>query len=167
VTRLAVATVFAFTAGAALAEPAVLTISGAGPTTLSLSVADLEALGPVTETWTEHGKTRQVYGVRLDKLLAKAGFAPGAMGKDVPKREKRAGWKKVVRASAADGFQAIFSCAELWEGMGPTRALVVWKIDGQPLPQGTGPFRIVVLTDQEPSRSVFAVQKLEVLDLRN
>lgn len=51
--------------------------------------------------------------------------------------------------------------------MGPTRALVVWKIDGQPLPPGTGPFRIVVLTDQEPSRSVFAVAKLEVLDLRN
>jgi DMSO/TMAO reductase YedYZ molybdopterin-dependent catalytic subunit len=154
-------------ASVAAAEPPALTLTGDVPKPLSLSVADLEGLGPVSVTWQDHGRARQVYGVPLDKLLARAGFSPGAMGKDVPKREKRAGWKKVLRATAVDGFQAVFSCAELWEGMGPTRALVVWKIDGKPLPPGTGPFRLVVLTDQEPSRSVFAVDKLEVLDLRN
>jgi hypothetical protein len=51
--------------------------------------------------------------------------------------------------------------------MGPTRALIVWEIDGKPLASNAGPFRVVVLTDNEPSRSVHGVTKLEVLDLRN
>jgi DMSO/TMAO reductase YedYZ molybdopterin-dependent catalytic subunit len=89
------------------------------------------------------------------------------MGKDVPVRDKRKGWKMAVRASAPDGFEAILSCAELFETMGPTRALIAWKIDGKPLPADRGPLRLVVLTDQEPSRSVHSVSKLEVLDLRS
>lgn len=51
--------------------------------------------------------------------------------------------------------------------MGPTRALLVWKMDGKPLPETMGPFRLVVLTDQEPSRSVFQLVKLEIIDLRS
>jgi hypothetical protein len=88
------------------------------------------------------------------------------MGKDVPKAEKRAGWKKVVVASAADGFQAVFSCAELAAEMGPTRALVIWKLDGAPIAADEGPLRLVVLTDQEPSRSLWSLKRLEVVDLR-
>ena len=50
--------------------------------------------------------------------------------------------------------------------MGPTRALLVWRMNGELLPPDTGPFRIAVLTDKETSRSVFAVERLEVRDLR-
>ena len=72
----------------------------------------------------------------------------------------------VVVASASDGYQAVLSCAEVFESMGPTRAMVVWKVDGKPLPQDRGPLRLVVLTDKEPSRSIFGLRKLDVLDLR-
>jgi DMSO/TMAO reductase YedYZ molybdopterin-dependent catalytic subunit len=72
-----------------------------------------------------------------------------------------------IRASAPDGFEAILSCAEVFESMGATRAMIVWKVDGKPLPADRGPLRLVVLTDKEPSRSVHSVRKLEVLDLRS
>jgi hypothetical protein len=49
-------------------------------------------------------------------------------------------------------FQAVFSCAEVFGSMGATRAMVVWKVDGKPLPEDRGPLRLVVVTDKEPSR---------------
>jgi DMSO/TMAO reductase YedYZ molybdopterin-dependent catalytic subunit len=70
-------------------------------------------------------------------------------------------------ADARDGFQAVFSCAELAEEMGATKAMLIWKIDGKPLAPEQGPVRIVVLTDKEASRSVYGVEKLEVIDLRS
>jgi hypothetical protein len=142
-------------------------LKGALPAPKSFAVKDLEGLAPVNESWADHGAQHQVRGVALGKLLEAAGFSPGPMGHDVPKREKRSGWKMALRVTAADGFQAIFSCAELWEQMGSTRALLVWQVDGKPLPPESGPFRIVVITDKEPSRSVHSVVSLEVLDLRN
>ena len=123
-------------------------------------------MSPVTSTWTAHGEKHLVLGVPLDKLLTRFGFDPGPMGKAVPKDEKRKGWRMVVVASAADGFQSVLSCAEFFESMGATRAMVVWKIDGKPLPVDRGPLRLVVLTDKEPSRSIYGLRKLDVLDLR-
>ncbi len=147
--------------------PAQITLTGDVPKPAVFSIEQLEALGPVKASWKDHDAVHEVEGLPLDKLLAQAGFTPGRMGKDVPKREKRAGWKKALRATAVDGYQALFSCAELWDGMGPTRALLIWSMDGKPLPAGAGPLRIVVLTDKEPSRSVYQVTKLEILDLRD
>jgi DMSO/TMAO reductase YedYZ molybdopterin-dependent catalytic subunit len=123
-------------------------------------------MSPVTATWSAHGQKHEVRGVPLDKLLTRFGFEVGAMGKDVPKQEKRKGWRMVVVASAADGFQAVLSCAEFFESMGATRSLVAWKVDGKPLPAGRGPLRLVVLTDKEPSRSIYGLRQLEVVDLR-
>jgi hypothetical protein len=88
------------------------------------------------------------------------------MSPDTPKSEKRSGWKKIVVASAADGFQAVFSCAEIAEQMGPTRVMVVFSLDGKPLAAGKGPLRLVVLTDKEPSRSLYQLSSLEVVDVR-
>lgn len=147
--------------------PGTLQVTGALLRTGTLSLKDLEAMGPQKARWSAHaGEAREVYGVPLDKILARFGFEPGSMGKDVAVPDKRKGWKMAVRASAPDGFSAILSCAEIMPSMGPTRALVVWKIDGKPLPADRGPLRLVVLTDKEPSRSVHSVNRLEVLDLR-
>lgn len=155
----------AMLAAAPKAEEPSVQLLGDLPKTGKLTVAQLEALGPVTADWAMHGEKHTVFGVPLDKVLAGFGFTAGPMGKDVPKAQKRSGWKKAVLATAGDGFQALFSCAELAEEMGPTRALLVWKVDGKPLTAEDGPFRLVVLTDKEGSRSVFGLQKLEVLNL--
>jgi len=126
---------------------------------------ELKSLGPVEATWTSHGKAHKVFGVRLDRLLGARGFAPGKVGKDVPKAQKRAGYRKVALVSAADGYQALLSCAEIAEEMGPTVAMLVWQIDGAPLDAQEGPLRLVVLTDQEPSRSIYGVRRIELVDV--
>lgn len=155
-------------AAPATAAPAAvaLQVAGALPKTGAVSLADLEAMRPVTLPWSHHGEKHEVYGVPLDRLLAHFGFEPGVMGKDTPPAEKRKGWRLVVVASAPDGFEAVFSCAELFESMGATRAVVIWKVDGKPLPPDRGPLRLAVLTDKEPSRSVHNLRKLEVVDMR-
>ena len=145
---------------------AVLEIGGALPRTGTLSLADLEALGPSKASWGAHDEKHEVYGVPLERVLTRFGFEPGPMGKDVPKQDKRKGWRLVVVASARDGFQAVLSCAEFFESMGATRAMLIWKVDGKPIAKDRGPLRLVVLTDKEPSRSIYGLQKLEVVDVR-
>ncbi len=132
-----------------------------------LTVKDLEPLGAVTAAWEVHGQTHTVVGVPLEKVLRRAGWEPGMMGKSLPPAEKRAGYKRVVLATARDGFQAVFSAAELTEGMGKTVALLVFKIDGKPLREDQGPLRVVVLSDGEPSRSLFQLQRLDIVDMRH
>jgi DMSO/TMAO reductase YedYZ molybdopterin-dependent catalytic subunit len=164
------ALLFALTTVVAVAEgpPGVghVSVQGAVATPKSLTRADLVGLGAVEADWSEHGTAHHVRGVPLGKVLSAAGFSSGPMGKDVSKKEKRSGWKMAVRVTGSDGYQTVFSCAELMEDMGATRALLVWEVDGKPLDAERGPFRIVVLTDKEPSRSVHQVQTIEVVDLR-
>jgi DMSO/TMAO reductase YedYZ molybdopterin-dependent catalytic subunit len=157
--------VLALAAGAPLAGG--LVVGGDLPSKGTLAVADLQALSPEPlDVSGRSGKVR-ARGVRLDRILTRFGFSSGPMANDTAVRDKRAGWKKVVRATAADGFEAVFSCAELTEGMGPTRAYVVFELDGKPLPPEAGPFRLVVVTDKEPSRSLRQLVRLEVVDLRS
>jgi hypothetical protein len=137
-----------------------LTVEGL-PAQAGFTVAELQALGTENVEWEVHGQKRTGVGVSLDKVLTKAGFSAGPMGKEVGKKEKRNGWKMAVVASAADGFQATFSAAELFPEMGPTHAVVCWTIDGKP----QEPLRLVVSTDKEPSRSIYKFVRLKVVDL--
>ena len=152
--------------GALEAPPAPsVRVDGALPRAGTLGQAELEKLGTTTLPWTSRGQTHQVTGVRVDKVLAHFGFTPGPMGKDVPVKEKVNGYRQVLVATARDGFQAAFSCAEVSEGMGNTVALVVWQVDGKALGLDVGPLRLVVLTDGEPARSIRQPERLHVIDV--
>jgi beta-aspartyl-peptidase (threonine type) len=143
-----------------------LQLRGELPRPGALALGELQQVGAVQARFTEHGQAHEVRGVPLDKVLASRGFAPGKMGKSVAPAEKRPGYKLAAIAGAADGFQAVFTLAELSEAMGGTRALVVWEMDGQPLAADRGPLRLVVTTDREPSRSVYQLESIEVVDVR-
>jgi hypothetical protein len=148
----------------AVGDEARVEVVGDLPRIGSLTLRQLEQLGPVTASWTEHEKKYEVTGVPLDRLLTAFGFTGGPEGKDVPAREKHAGWRKVVLATAKDGYRVAISCAEVSPDIGSTRALVVWKVDGKPLAAERGPFQMVVTTDREPSRALRGLEKLEVVD---
>jgi formylmethanofuran dehydrogenase subunit E len=154
-----VVSLLALRAGAADAPP--LQVTGAGVKTAAFAIADLQAMKPVETTWTAGGRSTPVVGVPLDQLLERQGLSPKRMGDDGTEHGK--GWHRVVIASAPDGFQAVFTVAELTAHMGATRALVAWKLDGKPLPPDRGPLRLVVLTDKIASRSVHSVSRLEVM----
>ncbi len=131
-----------------------------------LTPADLAALPRVTATWKIHEKTHTVVGVALEQVLRRFGWEPGVMSKTVPPTEKRAGYKRVVVDTAQDGFQAVFSAAELAQGMGPSQVLLVSTVDGKPLPPEQGPLRLVVPSDGEPSRSLYQIARIDLVDMR-
>src|SRR5262245_42159624 len=91
-----------------------------------LTLAALEALGPRDVSWSHRGATRTFRAVPLEAVLRSAGVEPGEMGAGVPPERKRAGWKYVLVASAADGYQACFSVAELFQGVGRTEAYLAF-----------------------------------------
>lgn len=132
----------------------------------SLTMKELTAMPSLKVDWTAHGKTRSVTGVPLGKALERFGVGPGPMSKEMQPKDKRPGYKKVIVASAPDGFQAVLSVAEITEGMGKTQALLVWKVDDKPLPPNEQPLRLVIVTDGEPSRSLYRLQRLDIVDLR-
>lgn len=93
----------------------------------------LVALGADTVGWHYRGADHRVIGVRLDKVLAACGWERGPMDPGTPARLKRAGLRKAILATAPDGFASLFSAGELDPVVGPTRAYVVWSMDGAPL----------------------------------
>lgn len=131
-----------------------------------LSVSDLEALGASDVTWSHRDQKHVFRAVDLDALVRSVGLEPGAMGGNVAPAEKRAGWKYVLVATASDGFQAVFSFAEIAHDMGATRAYVALAQDGAPIGDADGPLRIVVPSDGEASRSVRNLRRLTILDMR-
>ena len=132
----------------------------------SLSVKELQAIGAVTIDWSDKRGAHKVTGVRLDKVLLSLGFTEGATGPRVDPKLKHQGLRGAVIATAADGFEAVFSIGELLETLGATTALIVWEMDGQPLAPNLGPFRLVVSTDKGSSRALHQLTSLRVVSLK-
>jgi hypothetical protein len=141
------------------------TVDGPGGKTLTLDAATLTRLGRVEESWTSRGTTRKVSGVALQKILAEVGVEPGEMGPNLTPPQKVPGLRLAVVVTARDGFQAVFSVGELLPELGPTRVLVVDRVDGKALDAAEGPLRLVVLTDQAPSRSARQIRRIQVVNL--
>lgn len=124
----------------------------------------LEALGSEDVAWVFRDEPHTYRGVRIDVLLKQVGFDEGPGGQTVQPRDRRPGWRKILVAEALDGFRAVFTCAELMPEMGCTRAYVVWRRDGDVLPEDEGPIRLIVTTDQKGSRGVRQLVGLRVVD---
>ncbi len=139
-----------------------LRIDGLLPSPDSFDDRALEALGAEDVVWSQHGETWRYRGVSLAKVLARCGLDGGTGGPGADPRTKHMGWRRVVLATAADGFQAVFSSAELMPEIGATRALVVWAKDGNGIPEPEGPRRLLVPTDHKGSRSLRSVVRISV-----
>jgi DMSO/TMAO reductase YedYZ molybdopterin-dependent catalytic subunit len=147
------------------ATAATHSLSGELITPATISLEELRALEHETATWADKDGAHAVTRVRLDRLLLRHGFVEG--GSAASPKDKHPGWRAVVIASARDGFEAVFSLGELLETLGSTRVLVVRELDGKPLPPKVGPLRLVVLTDRKPSRSLYQLNALRVVNLKH
>jgi hypothetical protein len=67
-----------------------------------------------------------------------------------------------VLVEAADGFQALFSLAELRPELTDRVILLADTKDGQPLRPREGPFRILVCAEKLPARWVCQVKAMTV-----
>ncbi len=137
---------------------ATLTITGAVPTSLNLSVGDLKSMPRKKLTVTNpHNKKTEAYeGVLLEELLHKAGVPHG-------EQLRGSAMATYVIAEAEDGYQVAFSLAELDSGILDSEIIVADTMDGSPLPPKEGPFRIVAPHEKRPARWVRMLKSIIVI----
>jgi hypothetical protein len=145
----------------AAAQPAAgpLVVAGHVQTPLSLSLADLEVLPRTKVQIDDQGKTITYEGVLVGELLKRAGVPLGA---DL----RGAVVASYVLASARDGYQVVFSLAELDPAFTGSDIIVADTVDGQPLAAQQGPVRIVAPKDTRRARSIRMLERIEVIRLR-
>jgi hypothetical protein len=67
-----------------------------------------------------------------------------------------------IVATGSDGYQAVFSLAEVDPSFHPGEILVADTVNGATLDAKTGPFRLVVTEDKRPARSVRNLAAIEL-----
>ena len=141
---------------AAVSAPLVVDGDVAKP--LSLTTAELKSLPRTTvEMKAENGTINIYEGVLVSDLLKIAGVPLGQMRSGVV--------SSYALASAADGYQAVFSLAELDPGFTNSSVIVADVVDGKPLSERQGPLRLVAPRDLMASRSVRTLRRIQIVRL--
>jgi DMSO/TMAO reductase YedYZ molybdopterin-dependent catalytic subunit len=146
---------FSLTIAAHAASQVTTSVSVAGNVaeTLSLTVADLKRYpahqveyvpGNAVEQKAA-GPARRYTGCLLRDVLAAAKPVEGKP------RELR---KSYVVATASDGYEVVFSWAELFVSPIGDKVFVVYERDGAPLPDDEGRIALIAVTDTRPVRHV-------------
>lgn len=126
-------------------------VTGEVTNTLKLYEADLAGMNKVPVSLTDKdGKAHKYTGVPVIDLLNKAGVTTG-------KQLRGENLTKYVLVKCADGYQVLFSLAEMDTALSQKTIILATQADDQPLPEGKGPFRLVVPGEGRPARSCFQV----------
>jgi DMSO/TMAO reductase YedYZ molybdopterin-dependent catalytic subunit len=137
-----------------------LAIKGDVEKPLSLALEDLRQMPRKTLKVTNpHDKKEETYeGVLVTELLKRAGVPQGA-------QLRGAAMATYVQADAADGYRVIFSLAELDTDFQDSDVIVADTMNGAPLDDKTGPFRLVAPHDKRPARWVRMLRSLTVVQI--
>jgi DMSO/TMAO reductase YedYZ molybdopterin-dependent catalytic subunit len=144
---------------AAQDAPPTVEVTGAVKQTLTLSADDLAKMPRASVRIMSGGKETVYDGVWLHEVLKKAGVPLGGdlRGKALT---------SYVVAEAQDGYQVVFSLAELDPSFIDNEILLADSANGQPLSGAQGRFRLVVPKEKHGARSVHMLTKLEVVQAR-
>jgi DMSO/TMAO reductase YedYZ molybdopterin-dependent catalytic subunit len=136
-----------------------LQVTGAVKQPLALTADDLAKMPRASVKTTSSGMDTVYEGVWLSEVLKKAGVPQGGelRGKALA---------TYVLASAEDGYQVLFSLAELDPSFIDNQILVADTANGKPLFGAAGRFRLVVPKDKPGARSVRMLNKIEVVQVR-
>ncbi len=136
-----------------------LTVSGDIPSTLVLSQDDLAKMPRETVSFADQDGTKISYeGVLLRDILKRAGAPAG-------KELRGKALASYVLAKAHDGYQVVFTIAEMAPEFGNESILVADKRDGKALFGYQGPLRLVCPNDKAGARSVRMLETLEFVKL--
>lgn len=138
---------------------AALEVAGAVATPLRLTAADLAALPRAGVETRSDGLAVRFEGVWMHEVLKKAGVPAGTelRGKALA---------SFVIAEAQDGYQVVFSLAELDPMFTDSQVLLADTANGKPLSGAQGPFRLVAPKEKRGARSIRMLTRLEVVQLR-
>ncbi|WP_128548648.1 molybdopterin-dependent oxidoreductase [Larkinella soli] len=139
-----------------LRAQSVLTVTGEVSRPLALQAADLKAMPHTEVTAKEHdGRERRYSGVPLVEILRRAGTTLGS-------ELRGANLTKYVIVKAADNYEVLFALPELDPGFTSRTVLLADAVDGAPLPEGVGPYRVIVPDEKKPARWIREVKTIEV-----
>lgn len=137
-----------------------IVVSGDIPTRLVVTAGDLAKMPRQSFSVPDQNGTKIAYeGVPLVEILKRAG-AP--VGKDL-RGKALAGY---VLVKAHDGYQVVFTLAEVCPEFANESILVADRRDGKTLSGNQGPFRLVCPNDKAGARSVRMVESIEIVRLQ-
>jgi len=131
-----------------------LKVTGLDGASKTLAAADFAALPRTSATLTEDGKPHAYEGVMLSDVLRAGGLPMGQRLHGDP-------LKAYLVVTGADGFQAVYSLAEVDRDFHGDTVILADKVDGAPLPAKQAPWRIVSSGDRKGWRAVYAVASIE------
>ncbi|WDF66823.1 molybdopterin-dependent oxidoreductase [Sphingobacterium oryzagri] len=134
----------------------VLTVNGEVNKPLSLSLDDLRKMPLEEIQWTDRDQQQKINkGVSVSAILALAGAPTGSSlrGENI---------RKFLLVSCADGYEVVFSLAELDDSFSDKKAILAFEENGRELPLAKGPLRLVIPGEKKPARSCFQVTQLHI-----
>lgn len=133
-----------------------LKISGEVTRPLDISTTAMAALPHQDATMKDKdGQSHTYSGVPLQYLLDSAGVTTG-------RQLKGGNMRKYVLVKCADGYAVLFSLAELDSSITRRKAILADRLEGKPLLENKGPFRLVVEEERKPARNCFQVTEIIV-----
>ncbi|MBZ5594271.1 MAG: molybdopterin-dependent oxidoreductase [Acidobacteriia bacterium] len=134
-------------------------VTGAVKQALTLTADDLAKMPRASVRTVSNGMETAYEGVWLHEILKRAGVPQGSnlRGKALA---------SYVLAAAQDGYQVVFSLAELDPSFIDNQILLADTANGKPLSGAQGRFLLVVPKDAHGARSIRMLTKFEVIQLR-
>jgi len=123
---------------------------------VTLYEGDIGKMNKVSVTLTDKdGKDHSYKGVPVLDLLNSAGVTTG-------KQLRGENLSKYVLVKCSDGYEVLFSLAEMDTAFNNKMIILATEADGKPIANGKGPFRLVVPGEGRPARSCFQVVEFVV-----
>ena len=123
---------------------------------LTLTAADLAGMPRANAAAKDkQGVVHSFSGVALSTIFEQAGVTTG-------RQLRGENLAKYLLVTCADGYQVVFSLAELDSSFTDRVVILADQIEGKPLPAGTGPFRLIVPGEKKPARNCFQVTSLAI-----
>lgn len=126
------------------------------PRSVPLDEATLATLPRTAVVVTANGRTATCTGVRLSVLLSRAGVLSA-------EHLRGPALASYVLVTARDGKRVIYSLAELEPTLGNSNALLVNRCDDKPLPDDSGPLRLIAPEESRSARWLRQVQSITVI----
>lgn len=135
-------------------KEAVIKIEGEVVKPLSLSLSDFAKMKHIEASMKDREGIIQHYsGVPIFELLQQAGVTVG-------KELRGENLTKYMLVRSSDGYELVFSLAELDPSFTNRVVILADAKDGKPLADGVGPFRLIVPDENKPARSALEVTHL-------
>ncbi|ATN04930.1 molybdopterin-binding protein [Chryseobacterium indologenes] len=133
-----------------------LKVSGEVSNPLELNLADLSKMTRKEALLKDKdGSIHKYSGVPVSDILARAGVPAG-------KELHGDNISKYLLVKCADGYQVLFSLAELDASIADKNVIVADTVDGKPLPESKGPLRLIAEGEKKPARSSYQLEALVV-----